>query len=106
MSNSLLHSLLLVTAASSVAVVFVGVLRKPLRYAVGVRAAFSSAMVSVTAVGASTNYVVTGLAIWLLGTSVMLTWLVRRQRAFVRSRGSTLFCTVRMIKAVERGSDG
>ena len=124
MSNSLLHLLLLVTTASSVAIVFVGVLRKPLQYAVGARAAywqwllvpgsvlavllpapvhsvrmmteslpgpinaaFSSAMVSVTAVGASTNYVVTGLAIWLLGTTVMFTWLAGRQRAFVRSLG-------------------
>jgi bla regulator protein blaR1 len=114
---------LLVTAASSVAIVLVAVLRKPLQYAVGARAAywqwllvpasvlavllpapvhsvrmmteslpgpigaaFSSAMISATAAGAST-YVVTGLAIWLLGASLMLTWMVRRQRAFVRSLG-------------------
>jgi bla regulator protein blaR1 len=125
MSSSIVHSLLMVTLASSMAIVLVGVMRKPLRYTVGacaaywqwllvpasalavllpapghsvrimteslpgpVGAAFSSAMVSVNAIGGSTSYVVTGLAIWLLGTSVMLTWLVRRQRAFVRSLGN------------------
>jgi bla regulator protein blaR1 len=124
MGSSLVHSLLIVTAASSLAIVLVGMLRKPLRYAVGARAAywqwllvpasvfavllpaplhsvrtisesvpgsvsaaFSSALVSVSAVGASPNYLVTGLAIWLLGIAAMLTWLVRRQRAFVRSLG-------------------
>jgi len=124
MIGSLVHSLLIVTAASSIAILLVGMLRKPLRYAVGARAAywqwllvpasvfavllpaplhsvrmmtgsvpgpvsaaFSSAMVSVSAVGASTNYLVTGLAIWVLGTSVMLIWLARRQRAFVRCLG-------------------
>jgi beta-lactamase regulating signal transducer with metallopeptidase domain len=124
MNGSLVHSLVFVTAASSVAIVFVGVLRKPLRYAVGARAAywlwllvpasvvavwlpapvhsvrmiaesvpvharaaFSRAIASVAAVGASPNYTVTGLAIWVLGATLMLTWLLRRQRAFVRSLG-------------------
>lgn len=110
MSNSLVHSLVIVTAASSMAILIVGVLRKPLQYAVGARAAywqwllvpasvfavllpapvhsvrmvtdslpnpvssaFSSAMVAVTAAGASTNYVVMGLAIWLMGAFLMLT---------------------------------
>jgi beta-lactamase regulating signal transducer with metallopeptidase domain len=40
MSSSALHSLILATAASSMAIVLVGVLRKPLRYAVGARAAY------------------------------------------------------------------
>jgi beta-lactamase regulating signal transducer with metallopeptidase domain len=125
MSNSLAPALLMVTAASSIAIVLVGALRKPLRHAVGVRAAywqwllvpasvfavllpapvhsirimteslprpvgaaFSSAMFSVSVAGASSHYLVTGLAIWLLGSSAMLTWLVRRQRVFVRSLGS------------------
>jgi beta-lactamase regulating signal transducer with metallopeptidase domain len=125
MSNSLAHSLLVVTLASSVAIVLVAVLRRPLRYAVGARAAYwqwllvpasacavllpapvdtvrmipeslpgsvsaalSSAMVSVGAVGPSSNFVAASLAIWLLGTFLMLAWLVRRQRAFVRSLGT------------------
>lgn len=124
MISSLVHSLLVVTVSSSVAILLVGILRKPLRYAVGARAAywqwllvpasvfavllpaplhsvriiaesapgsvsaaFTSAMFSVAAVDSSSHYFVTGLAIWLLGTSVMATWLVRRQRAFVRSLG-------------------
>jgi beta-lactamase regulating signal transducer with metallopeptidase domain len=123
MSVSLVHLLVIVTAASSMAVVLVGVLRKPLRCAIGARAAywqwllvpasvlavlmpapvhsvrtltgsmpdsvsaaFSSAIVSVSAVGGSTSYA-TGVAIWLLGTLLMATWFVRRQRAFVRSLG-------------------
>jgi beta-lactamase regulating signal transducer with metallopeptidase domain len=124
-ASLLLHSLINVTAASSMAVVLVGVLRKPLRLAVGARAAywqwllvpasvlavlmpapvrsvrmltqsmpdsvsaaFSSAIVSVSEVGGSTSYVATGLAIWLLGTFLMATWLVRRQRRFVRFLGN------------------
>ena len=126
MSNSLFHSLVVVTAVSSVAIVFVGMLRKPLRYAVGARAAywqwlavptsavavllpaplhpiraisqslpapvsaaFSGAMVSVSTVGGSTGYLaMAGITVWLLGAAAMLTWLARRQRAFVRSLGA------------------
>ena len=125
MSNSLFHSLVAVTTASSVAIVLVGMLRKPLRYAVGARAAywqwlvvptsavavllpaplhpirmisqslpgpvsaaFSGAMVSVSAVGGSTGYLAAGITVWLLGAGAMLTWLARRQRAFVRSLGA------------------
>ena len=40
MSSNVLHVLLLATVVSSFAVVLVGVLRKPLRYAVGARAAY------------------------------------------------------------------
>jgi bla regulator protein blaR1 len=123
MSSSALHSLIIATAASSIAIVLVGLLRKPLRYAVGARAAywqwllvpagvlaallpapvhsvrmmadslpspmsaaFSRVLVSVGATGASDHYA-TGLAIWLLGASGMLLWLVRRQAVFVRSLG-------------------
>jgi bla regulator protein blaR1 len=126
MSSSLVHSLAIATVASSLAIVLVGVLRKPLRFAVGARAAYwqwllvpasvlavlrpapvhsvrvladslpdsvsaaySAVMVSVNAVDASNHYA-TGLAIWLLGAAVMLTWLVDRQRAFVRSLGTMM----------------
>lgn len=124
MSSSLVHALVIVTVASSFAILFVGVLRKPLRRAVGARAAYwqwllvpasmlavllpapvhsvrvladslphsvstaySAVMASVNASDVSNHYVPV-LAIWLLGASVMLTWLVRLQRAFVRSLGS------------------
>jgi beta-lactamase regulating signal transducer with metallopeptidase domain len=40
MSSSAVHSLIIATAASSIAIVLVGVLRKPLRFAVGARAAY------------------------------------------------------------------
>jgi len=125
MSASLVHALVAVTAASSAAVVLVGVLRKPLRYAVGARAAywqwllvpasvlavfmpapvhsvrlltqsvpdsvsaaFSSAIVSVSAVAAPTGYVAPSLAIWLLGTFLMAASLARRQRSFVKYLGN------------------
>ena len=125
MSGNLAHLLMTATAASSLAILFVGVLRKPLRYAVGARAAywqwllvpasvlaaslpapahsvrmlteslpghvsvaFSSAMLSVSATGHSSNYVVAALAVWLLGASAMLVSLVRRHRTFVRSLGN------------------
>jgi bla regulator protein BlaR1 len=124
MSSNLTHSLLLATGASSVAVLFVCVLRRPLRYAVGARAAYwqwllvpasllavllpapihsvrvlaeslpnsftaaySAVVVSVNAAGAS-NHTLAVMVIWLLGASVMLVWLVRRQHAFVRSLGN------------------
>jgi beta-lactamase regulating signal transducer with metallopeptidase domain len=124
MSSNPVHALVIVTLASSLAIVVVGVLRKPLRYAVGARAAYwiwllvpvsvlavllpapvhsvrilaesltqpvsaaySAVEVSVNVASASNHHVVV-LAIWLLGTSVMLTLLVRRQRAFVRSLGN------------------
>jgi bla regulator protein blaR1 len=123
MSSSLVRSLVLATLASSLAIVIVAALRKPLRYAVGARAAYwqwllapasvlavllpaparsvrvaaeslphsmsaaySAVAVSVNA-GAS-SYNVAILVIWLLGASVMVTWLVHRQRAFVRSLGN------------------
>jgi bla regulator protein BlaR1 len=125
MSASAVHLLVTVTAASSMAVVLVGLLRQPLQYAVGARAAYwqwllvpasvlavlmpapvhsvrlltqsapdpvsaaiSSAIVSVSQVGGSTGYAAAGLAIWLLGTCLVATWLVRRQRTFVRSLGN------------------
>jgi beta-lactamase regulating signal transducer with metallopeptidase domain len=124
MGSSLAHSQLAATVASSLAILFVGVLRKPFRYAVGARAAYwlwllvpasvlavllpaparsvrvladslphsvsaaySAVMVSVSAADASNHYVAV-LAIWLLGVFVMLTWVVRRQHAFVRSLGN------------------
>lgn len=124
MINSFLHSLLIVTVTSSIAILFVGILRKPLRYSIGARAAYwqwllvpasasavllpaplhsvrmmtesapgpvsaalSGAMVSIDAAGASSQFLVMGLTIWLLGTAVMAMWLVRRQRVFVRSLG-------------------
>jgi bla regulator protein blaR1 len=40
MSSSAVHSLIIATVASSIAIVLVGLLRKPLRYAVGARAAY------------------------------------------------------------------
>jgi len=40
MSSSAMHSLMLATAASSMAILLVGVLRKPLRYLIGARAAY------------------------------------------------------------------
>ena len=131
MSSSLAHSLVIATVASSVTIVIVGVLRKPLRYAVGARAAYwqwlmvpASVLavllpapahsvrvlagsvphfvsVAYTAVSVSvnaaddSNYYVGALAIWLLGASVMLTWVVRRQLAFVRS-----------LRTLTRDSDG
>ena len=123
MSSSVVHSLVIATVASSLAIVLVGVLRKPLRYVVGARAAYwqwllvpasvlavllpapvhsvrvlagslpnsvsaaySAVMVSVNASEIS-NFVPV-LAIWMLGAFVMLTWMVRRQHAFVRSLGN------------------
>jgi bla regulator protein blaR1 len=124
MNSSPLHLLILVTIASSMAIVLLGVMRKPLRYAVGARVAywlwllvpasvlaallpaplqsvrpmtgsvagpmdmvFSSAMVSFTAIGVPVNYVLATLTAWLLGAAFMFVWLVRCQRAFVRSLG-------------------
>ena len=124
MSSSLVHALVIATVASSLAILFVGVLRKPLRRAVGARAAYwqwlmvpasvlavllpapvhsvrgladslphsvstayAAVLISVNAADVS-NYYLRALVIWLLGASVMLTWVVRRQHAFVRSLGN------------------
>jgi bla regulator protein BlaR1 len=124
MGASIAHSLVIATVASSVAILLVAVLRKPLRYAAGARAAYwqwllvpasvfvvlmpapahsvralieslprsvnaaySAVMVSANSAGDSNHYVAV-LAIWFLGASVMLAWLLRRQRAFVRSLGT------------------
>jgi beta-lactamase regulating signal transducer with metallopeptidase domain len=45
------------------------------------------ALVSITATGASGNYVVALLAVWIAGAFLMATWLVRRQRTFLSSLG-------------------
>lgn len=124
MSSSLVHSLVIVTVASSLAIALVGLLRKPLRYVVGVRAAywlwmlvpasalaafmpapvrsvrmiteslhasvstaFSGAMISAGVAGESISNVAAVVAVWLLGTCLMFTWLARRQRIFVSSLG-------------------
>ena len=121
MNGSPLLTLAAVTAASSIAILLVGLMRMPLRYAVGARAAYwlwllvpatalamllpvpshsvdivssfqggaaTLSIFKVALIHASSGYAAPALACgWLAGVFMMLSILVHRQRAFVRSLG-------------------